>query len=206
MAAVVALIGACVPAALAGVLNRLTSEAMVGGCESATNLSVPGIAIYTRVINVPNNANTVFVTMGTTGDQHCGTDQWFNANVDGLDCYPASGGASGTPAGWISLGAHVNYDGVTYNGGVAGGDGGGGSGDMHDNGIYYTWCCNAQPGLRAVQVRMASANNGGGDIVPGFPCELDIVFIEQAHFFIDSTFLGHHCIQNVPCEAEIEFP
>ena len=49
---------------------------------------------------------------------------------------------------------------------------------MHDNGIYYTWCCRkgVRPGgSNQVQIKMASSIAG------------EFVFVERSHYYIDSV-------------------
>ena len=68
----------------------------------------------------------------------------------------------------------------------------GGPGDMHDNGIYYTWCCRkgVQPGgLNKVEIRMASS------------IQNQIVFVERSHYYIDSA-RGELCNQADPIPGE----
>jgi hypothetical protein len=49
---------------------------------------------------------------------------------------------------------------------------------MHDNGIYYTWCCleGVRPGaLNRVDIKMATS-------LAGTP-----VFVERSHYYVDSV-------------------
>jgi hypothetical protein len=83
---------------------------------------------------------------------------------------------------------HFNYDFVTYNGGVTGGDGSGGNGDMHDNSIQYQWCVSVVPGsMHTVQIRLASSLTGGGAGLN------NNVFFEAAHFYVDSSSTKGGC-------------
>jgi len=152
-------------------LRRLAAEFRnFDGTESVTGAGVPGALIWTKTIFVPSSDNVLYVTLSTTGDTHDGAASWFTCMVDGAFCNPGSGGAAGAPPGWIALlkepagGANANCN-----------NGGGGPGDCHDNGIYYTWCTKIDPGTHTVELRMAS----------GAPPAL--VFIEAAHFYIDSN-------------------
>jgi hypothetical protein len=83
------------------------------------------------------------------------------------------------------------------------GDGGGGGGDVHDNGIYYTWCTPVQPGTHTIDIRLASSGSdfetgGTGLFGPVGPT----VFFEQAHFYIDASRIGgpNQCTEAAPPE------
>ncbi len=144
-------------------LRRFSAEFLnFDGSESATNSAVPGIPVYDKTLVTPADVNTLYITISTTGDVHHGNAAWFNCNVDGVNCNSGFGGAAGAPAGWIALKKHFNYDSVTYNGGLSTGDGSGGTGDMHDNSIYYTWCTPISSGTHTVEIRLASSLTGGG--------------------------------------------
>ncbi len=161
--------------------------------ESVTDLGVPGISVYSKTLVTGSDVNTLYITISATADTHRGNAAWFNCNVDNVDCNSGFGGAGGAPAGWIALSKHFNYDSpVTYNGGSTGGDGGGGTGDMHDNSIYYTWCTPVSAGTHTIQIRLASSLTGGGTT----PTGADHVFFEAAHFYIDGSkpVAGSACV------------
>jgi hypothetical protein len=107
---------------------------------------------------------------------------WFSARINGRPCNLGDEGAGFAPPAWIPLQKHFDYEPpVTYTSdGVSGqssGDGGGGTGDMHDNGIYYTWCCidNFDPGAsNLVEIRMATSFSG------------QPVYVERSHYYVDS--------------------
>ncbi|HYX26306.1 MAG TPA: hypothetical protein VFC23_19285 [Thermoanaerobaculia bacterium] len=171
------------PAALfSQALNRWVAEYRFGA-EQSSSATPPGNLIYQKVFFLPASEHTLFVTLSTTGDAHLGNSHWFSAQVNGRFCNQGDDGAGFAPPGWVPLQKHFDYDNVTYTtggvSGVSGGDGGGGNGDMHDNGIYYTWCCPVdvlQPGANnTVQIFMATSFAG------------TTVFIERSHFFIDSV-------------------
>ncbi len=137
--------------------------------QTATGIGTGGIPVYTKTFNLPANRHTLFITLSSTGDGHGGAAHWFSASVNGVVCNKGNEGAGFAPGGWIPLQKHRNS--------TPGGDGGGGIGDLHDNGIYYTWCCTdgLKPGgPNTVQIRMASSIQG------------QIVFMERSHFYIDS--------------------
>ncbi len=168
-------------AAAAQVLSRHVAEFRYGGEQVSFNLP-PGDSIYQKTFLLPATDDTVFVTLSSTGDTHGGAASWFSALVNGDFCNPGNEGAGFAPGGWIPLQKHIN--------GAPGGDGGGGPGDMHDNGIYYTWCCKGQPGTQnRVEIRMASS-------IAGQP-----VFVERSHYYIDSARLGG-CKQAEPIPGD----
>lgn len=171
------------PAGLsAQVLSRWVAEFRFGP-EQVSTVGPPGRLIYQNNLPLPPSESTLFVTLSTTGDAHEGNSHWFSAQVNGQFCNPGDHGAGFAPNGWIPLQKHFDYDNVTYTtggtSGNSGGDGGGGNGDMHDNGIYYTWCCPytiLRPGgVNTVQIFMATSS-------PPNP-----VYIERSHFYIDSV-------------------
>jgi hypothetical protein len=185
-------------AVLAAVLSAATASAQVlmrhvaefrFGPEQAsvvTAVAFPGppdgTLIYTKTFTLPATQRTVFVTLSATGDTHTGNASWFSARVNGVLCNTGDEGAGFAPGGWVPLQKHFDYDNITYtSGGVAGqvaGDGGGGRGDMHDNGIYYTWCCinGLRPGAaNLVEIKMATSFAGQN------------VFVERSHYYVDSV-------------------
>ena len=177
------LVACLAPASLSSqVLSRWVAEFRFGA-EQFSAAVPPGTLIYQKNFLLPATEATLFVTISTTGDAHEGNAHWFSAQVNGNFCNPGNDGAGFAPNGWIPLQKHFDYDNITYtSGGIAGqmfGDGGGGRGDMHDNGIYYTWCCPypiLRPGFNnLVQIFMASSFAGSP------------VFIERSHFYIDSV-------------------
>jgi hypothetical protein len=139
---------------------------------------VDGTTVFRKAVFIPPGSNTVYVTISTTGDTHDGAALWLSCRVDGAPCNPGSGGAGGTPAGWINLQKHKNYALGLF------GDGGGGAGDMHDNSIYYTWCVPRQSGPATVELKLASS---GPDFETGTGATPPFVFFEAAHVFIDAS-------------------
>lgn len=196
------------PQIWAGVIHRLSAEfTRFDGFESLTNVGVDplpgtaagddGVVIYTKTLFVPPGLDTLFVTVSTTGDTHQGSALLLSCRLDGAFCNPGPTGAAAVPPGWISLQKHFNYD-TTYTaapndplagGAPSSGDGGGGLGDMHDNSIYYTWCTEVPRagGTHTVDIRLATSSAG------------NIVFIENAHFYIDAARLpaSSDCVQGV---------
>lgn len=174
------------PRLAAGPLSRHVAEFNFGPEQIGVHTAAPngggGDLIYSKTLTLPTSAQTVFVTISTTGDTHDGDAAWFTASVNQVVCNPGDSGAGFAPTGWIPLQKHFSFEKVTYRsngaGGLAGGDGGGGTGDMHDNGIYYTWCCirGVKPGgTNTVQIKLATSKAN------------EPVFIERSHFYIDSV-------------------
>lgn len=163
-------------------LNRWVAEYRFGP-EQSSAVGPPGTLIYQKNLLLPTTERTLFVTISTTGDAHEGNSHWFSAQVNGRFCNPGDEGAGFAPPGWIPLQKHFDYENITYTSGgasgLSGGDGGGGNGDMHDNVIYYTWCCPGSllstSGNNTVQIFMATSAAGNP------------VYIERSHFFIDSV-------------------
>ena len=146
--------------------------------------------MISKAVFVPGrvgSTHTLFITISAAGDTHGGTALLLSCNVDGTACNPGTGGDGGAPAGWINV-LKMPAIGLTDSGAdtltTNCGDGGGGSGDCHDNGIYYTWCKNVTSGLHTVEVRFASKDGS------------NLVFIEAAHFYVDVAKLpiGGGCI------------
>lgn len=138
--------------------------------QTAAPMGAGGMAVYNKTFTLPSDQKTVFITLSSTGDGHGGAALWFTASVNGRVCNKGDEGAGFAPTGWIPLQKHRDS--------VAGGDGGGGIGDLHDNGIYYTWCCTegVRPGgSNAIEIKLASS-------IPG-----QFVFIERSHFYVDSV-------------------
>jgi len=154
--------------------ERVTSDAPLAG-------GAGGLVTYQRTVLQPTGKNTLFVTISATMDQHLGAALAMSCNVDGALCgsltTAGSIGAGGAPAGWIVLGK-MNRTDETLNCN----DGGGGTGDCHDNVLTYTWCVpNVAPGGRTVQLKLASLADPDEDPT------LSFVFYEGAHYYIDST-------------------
>jgi hypothetical protein len=152
-----------------------------------------GTAVYTKTVFVPSGNNTLYVTLSATGDEHLNDDYLdpefgkgaaaeYTCLVDGAFCNPGTGGAAGSPAGWLALSKLP--DGGDYLVSNNCNDGGGGTADCHDNGVYYTWCTSIEPGTHTVQIRLGSSNGG-------------TVFLEKAHYYIDTSCIrgANRCTQ-----------
>jgi hypothetical protein len=181
-------VGIAMPAGAQSELKRLVAERNFFGTEAVTSAGVPGIPIYSKTIFVPAGNNVLYLTMSTTGDTHDGVSSCFAALVDGNFFAPGQQGSSRCGAdgltrvpGWITLLKLPLDDNAADNCN----DGGGGSADCHDNSIHYEWCRSIRSGVHTVEVRMAAAPAGSN------------VFIEQAHFYIDTNGLpaGARCVR-----------
>jgi len=191
-------IGICTPLVKAqGPIIHLSAEFQNfggPGDETTTNLPVPGIIAYQKTgLFVPPGLNVLYITMSMTADTHGGNSAWFSCNVNGIFCNPGMGGGDFAPPGWLAFSKHFDYDTppVTYNAGLFTGDSGGGTGDMHDNSIYYTWCTTqfVPTAPNTIQIRLASSNDG---VAPS-----DVAF-EGAHFYIDAQQLDGGCRHSTP--------
>jgi len=176
-------------------INRLAAESNYFGFEASTTTTAAsglsgGVPVYRRSVSVPAGQNVIFATISTTGDVHDGAASCFTALLDGKFF---NGGAQGSAdcadgtgvPGWTTL-LKVPNTGTDTNCF--------GTGDCHDNGIYYQWCKKVKPGIHEVQIRMASNKSGSS------------VFIEQAHFYVDSAKMpANACVKAVtPVAAGLE--
>lgn len=149
-----------------------------------------GLRIYEKTFNQSGKSNVVTVEMFTTGDTHFGAASCFTCiftdpagnrqfcNPGGQGAARCAGGGTIPVSGWVALLKEpAGHGGTNCN------DGGGGTGDCHDNAISYKWCYpvpvdefdDPLTGLYTVELWMATNTAG------------DTAFIEQAHFYIDET-------------------
>ena len=168
------------------------NEPPVGVLPVVSSAFVPGdgLKIYQKTFNQSAKSNIVTVEMSTTGDTHDGAGGCFSCIVTDPTgargfCNPGGQGAArcavgGTipVPGWITLIKEPSgHAGTNCN------DGGGGTGDCHDNAISYKWCYPVpvdeedEPitGLYTVELWMATNTLGSR------------AFIEQAHFYVNET-------------------
>lgn len=176
-----------------GPLSRLAADPLYFGPgeEKSTALEPPGDQIYFKTVFVPPLSNTLFLTISTTGDTHGGAGACFTALLDenffnpgGQGAAKCANNATTNVPGWVTLLKLPNILAVTTDNCN---EGGGGTGDCHDNSIHYEWCTAVTPGFHNVEVRMATSNAGND------------VFIEQAFFYVDSAQLfGNVCDPLLP--------
>jgi len=131
-----------------------------------------GKIVYTKTLFIPHK--NVYVTFSGTGDTHAGPGGLgaallMTCLIDGAPCQPGSGLATAGPPGWITLQKMPQPVAITNCS-----DGGGGSGDCHDNNLYATWCFGVDPGAHTIDLKLASSNGG-------------VVFYERGHVYIDAA-------------------
>ena len=160
-------------------LLRLTAEfSQFDNSEISTSNTVPGIAIYQKIVNVPDGCDTLYVTISAVADE-LDSALWLTCKVDFVFCNGGTPSATGTP-GWIAM-QHI--PGVVLCGGFC-----------EDNSIYYTWCTAITPGTHAVEIRMATSVQDFG------------VFLEAAHYYLDASNTGGGCVQAAPPEDPVTLP
>lgn len=168
-----------------GVIHRLSAEwqfdSSLGAPEVMTVLNpapggTGGKLVYSKTLFVP--FHTLYVTFSATGDAHDGAALLMTCLVDGVVCQPGGGQSHAGPSGWVTLLKLPVAPGVSNCS-----DGGGGTGDCHDNSIHYTWCAQVEPGVHTIDLRLASST--GTQVLP----VSGRVFYERAHIYIDAT---HH--------------
>lgn len=176
--------------AASGPLFRLSADYETFGnpSEVFTNVApLPGGAggkvIYDKLVVVPADVNTLYVTISAVGDGHGGARLELACLVDGLPCNAGGNPIGDSPTGWLTALRHKDYNDNYAITNLFSGDGSGGAGDLHDNTVYYTWCMRvSEPGARHdVQVKLGSKTpigERGGN-----------VFLEAIHFFIDASFI-----------------
>jgi hypothetical protein len=175
------------------------------GGETSTTLSAltGGSNIYNKTVFVPSPVNTLLFTISTQADSHQGVALQLLCLIDGKACAPDFGGVSAdAPPGWITPHKIFNYDvdylmpdGITLN---TFGDGGGGTGDEHDNSVEHTWCIPVRPGVHTVSLNMG--NSCGEPLTPTCAPGAGTVFMENINFNIDGAYLtaGNACAASLP--------
>jgi len=164
--------------------------AVAGAGGNALPGGTGGVLIYSKTVFQPNGKDTLFVTFSGTGDTHNGAKLAMSCTIDGVLCSGLGSGGSigacGAPSGWICL----NHLPEATTGNNCN-NGGGGTGDCHDNNINQTWCGPASGGAKTVELRLAVIPDNGLD-------GPSIAFIEGGKYFVDSTHFtsGDACTQN----------
>lgn len=175
---------------LAAHFRSFTGETVT---TAAAGGALGGIAIYSTSVFAPASG-VLYVTMSVAADQHFGRGAAFTCLVDGFFCNAGGGPAGGAPVGWIAL---QRIPAAPTSVVTNCSQGGGGGGDCHDNGIYYTWCRRVGAGTHSVSLRMG-----------GLPPGTGAVFMEKGHFFVDfsSSLLGSPatCVTGAPAPASPE--
>lgn len=174
-------------------VTETACQAATPTCPKALAGGTGGRLVYSHAVFVPllSGSPVLYVDFAAQADQHGGSAEFVSCNIDGtLLCNAGTGGAGGAPTGWVNVGHHFDYEHVTYCSGLNGnacglttGDGGGGSGDQHDNTLYSHWCVHVPPGTHTVNIRLANAATA-----PSNPDGIaNIVYFEAAHIFIDAS-------------------
>jgi hypothetical protein len=183
-----------VPSEADAFLLRLAAHFRSFTAETVTAVAASsgGIPIYGPVGVFAPASGVLYVTMSIAADQHFGRGAAFTCIVDGAFCNAGGGPAGAAPPGWIALQRIPAVSTATNCN-----QGGGGGGDCHDNGIYYTWCRRVGAGTHSVSLRMGGLPPGTGQ-----------VFMEKGHFFVDfsSSLLGSPaaCVPGAPAPASPE--
>jgi hypothetical protein len=176
-----------------GYIRRFAANFTTFGAppEIATNLppapnAEGGLVVYDKSFFTANDINTLYVTISAVGDTHGGARLMLACQLDNRPCNQGPNPVGGAPSGWLTAQRHDDYN-DNYVGPGYGGDGGGGAGDLHDNGVNYTWCTPISgAGTHNVKVRLASG------AVPGDPASAgNVVFLEAIHFFIDGSRIAN---------------
>ncbi len=193
-------------------LLEFSDESLGFANEISTNVSVlpnfpaplvnplGGTQIYSKTFFKTVGVQSIKIDWNCTGDDHGGVSEGLRAQLDGVDCNPPGTVDSALPNGWTAVLKHFNYetsyllpDEVTSIPGTSstiGGDGGGGTGDMHDNVCTYSWCCPVThtAGSHTATVRMG--NSCGTAFTPTCDGSIDTtVFEEHVHVQIDGSNL-----------------
>lgn len=181
-----------------GYIRRFAANTRTFGTPAEIFTNLPplpaaqgGLVIYDKSFFTADDINVLYVTISATGDGHFGARSQFACLLDDVACNPGPNPVGGSPTGWVTLLRHRNYN-TDYTGPGFAGDGGGGAGDLHDNGIHYTWCTRIEgAGVHNVKVKMASSPADG--VVAD-------VFIEAVHFYIDGSRIGgpDRCTDTTP--------
>lgn len=160
------------------------NEIVTGASASGTPPASGGIVIYSKSLYVPEDINVLFVTVAGTSDQHNGAQLYLTCLLDGVAC---NGGSlsDGAFAGWIPLQRHRNYN-LSYTGAGFHGDGGGGAGDLHDNGFYYTWCTKIKTSEEEGATHNVKVKLAAFDIDAS---HAPLANVEAIHFFVDGAEL-----------------
>ncbi len=146
---------------------------VAGPCGSGSSTGAmpgnDGFTVYTKPFFVPGGQITAYFTFSAVADTHDGVAEWLSCRLDGAFCNPGPQGAGQPPPpGWIAVKKLPNA-GTNCN------DGGGGSGDCHDNSISVTWCMPITGGVHTIELKMASSFKGHQ------------VFFQGAHFYLDTS-------------------
>jgi hypothetical protein len=153
-------------------LDRLSADfqnsTTSGPDERSTNLAAlanggGGLVTYSKTVPTLG-INTLYVTFSAQGDSHSGSALLMNAVINGQLCQPLlgqrknGGGGPHVQTGWYTL-SHLpqSTTGTNCN------DGAGGTGDCHDNTIYFSCCAHISAPSSSVKIKLANLPGGGGN-------------------------------------------
>jgi hypothetical protein len=185
-------------------LQRLSAEfqnnTTVGGSgEILTNVpagpsGTGGVVVYDKTIKIHDDVDVLYVTFSAQGDSHLGSALLMNATVNGGLIEPLAGQTAGggggihLQTGWYTL---VNLPAPVASSNCN--DGGGGTGDCHDNTIYFSGCTRVLdeehkgPQLARVVIKLADLPGTGGNTA----------FYERSTIYID----GQHDEKGALCNG-----
>jgi hypothetical protein len=171
----------------------------VGGSgEIATNVAAGpggtgGVVVYDKTVKIPDDVDVFYITFSAQGDVHNGSALLMNATLNGELIQPLFGqtaGGGGGPhlqTGWYTLTILPTSAGTNNCN-----DGGGGTGDCHDNTIYFSGCTRIlgrehdedQKTARVV-IKLADKPGSGANVA----------FYERSTIYIDGQHdeKGHFC-------------
>jgi len=190
------LVTAALATANAAPLQRLAADfqnnTSVGGTgEIFTNLAPPGKLVYSRTLSIP--FGLVYITFSAQGDVHNGSALLMKASVTDASgtettCEPLAGqsgpGGDGGPTfpHWYTL---LNVPAPTTSTNCN--NGGGGTGDCHDNTIMFSCCARITPDTEGddtvpatahtVKIRLADLPGGDGNNA----------FYERSTIYVDGS-------------------
>src|ERR1700730_1820298 len=179
-----------------GQATRRTLAAQIKGKDEIFTIAPAlkgGSLIYQKTVLVPGHDNVLLFEVSGQGDSHHGVALQLQCLIDGKPCTPDFGGpAAAAPPGWITPHKLFNIDadyilpdGVTL---TNVGDGGGGTGDEHDNTVQHEWCIPVST-AKLHTVPLLRGNSCGEPLTPKCADGNGTVFMENVNFIIDSTFL-----------------
>jgi len=136
-----------------------------------------GTVTYSKILFTPYPV--LYVTFAGTGTTHDGAALRMACTVDsGAGPVPcqSGGGPLDAASGWITLqkmpASIEDTTNCTF--GPFQGDGFGGTGNCHHNNINYVWCAVVTPGVKTIEIKLASDTGGA-------------VYYGRSHILIDGT-------------------
>jgi hypothetical protein len=180
-------------------LDRLSADFQNQG-EHATSAApaaggAGGVVVYSKTVEVPEGEEVIYITFSGQADVHTGSALLMNASVGApgrpkrlCEVLIGNFGAAAAPDGWFTL---LKLPRATTGNNCD--DGGGGTGDCHDNTIYFSCCARIDNKKKdrhdkdeeiPIEVEIKLANfpgNNPGDNPAG------TAFYENATIYIDAS-------------------